>query len=444
MAFVHDQSCECTLSSLDIFTVPPTQTSVVNGAWSEFFPVSSINSDTAPIEFNINAGDEYLDMSSTILQVQAKITNADGTDLDDQTPVGPVNLLLHSIFSQVDVSLNGSLVSHSSSTYPYRALMETILNYGKDATESQLASALFFKDTSYKMDNCNPYGAGAVVNHGLKKRANLTANSNVVDLSGPLHADICFQGKYLLNGVDVKIKLHRAKDSFCLLSSEGDAAFKLKVIGASLMIRKVNVSPPVILAHAKALEQGTAKYPVKRVLVKSFTISQGNLSSVKEGLFTGQLPSRLAIGLVDNAAYNGAYNLNPYNWQHFNLNKLGVYVDGQNIPHKALTPKFSTEGGQLYGLNYLSLYAGLNKLYKDQGLMISREDYPGGYALTCLDLTPDFSGSNHYNLRRNSNLRLELGFAEPLPTTVNVIVYAEFDQVIEIDRSRNVYIESHS
>ena len=156
MAFVNDQSCECTLSQLDLFTVPPTQTSVVSGQWAEFFPVSSITSDTAPIEFNINGGDEYLDMSSTILQIQAKITKEDGTDLEEGDQIGPVNLFLQSLFSQIDISLNGRLISHSSSTYGYRALFETLLNYGKDATESQLTLSLFYKDSGGKMDVANP------------------------------------------------------------------------------------------------------------------------------------------------------------------------------------------------------------------------------------------------------------------------------------------------
>ncbi len=62
-----------------------------------------------------------------------------------------------------------SKVSHSCSTYGYRAILESILNYSKDATESQLASGLFFKDSAAKMNNCNPYSAGALVNYGLKK-----------------------------------------------------------------------------------------------------------------------------------------------------------------------------------------------------------------------------------------------------------------------------------
>lgn len=39
---------------------------------------------------------------------------------------------------------------------------------------------------------------------------------------------------------------------------------------------------------------------------------------------------------------------------------------------------------------------------------------------------------------KEGNLRLEMNFAEALPRTINVIVYAEFDNVIEIDKVRNI------
>ena len=43
----------------------------------------------------------------------------------------PVNVLLHSMFSQEDVSLNGTLISSSTNTYPYRSMLETLLSYGE-------------------------------------------------------------------------------------------------------------------------------------------------------------------------------------------------------------------------------------------------------------------------------------------------------------------------
>jgi len=140
MAFVHDQSCECTKSELDLFSIPPTQTSIENGSWVEYHPLSTL-ADGSPIEFEVNgSGEDYIDYANTYLHVRAKITQADGADIANNAPVGPVNLFLHSLFSQVDVALNGTQITPSMNTYPYRAMIETLLSYGGDAKESQLTS----------------------------------------------------------------------------------------------------------------------------------------------------------------------------------------------------------------------------------------------------------------------------------------------------------------
>ena len=65
------------------------------------------------------------------------ITKANGDDLDPNTQVGPVNLFLHSMFSQVDVSLNERLITPSTNTYPYCAMIETLLNYGETLKQQQ-------------------------------------------------------------------------------------------------------------------------------------------------------------------------------------------------------------------------------------------------------------------------------------------------------------------
>ena len=88
------------------------------------------------------SGDDYLDLANTMLHVQAKVTRADGADLDMADPVGPVNNLLHSLFSQVDVYLKGTLVTPSTNTYAYRAYIETLLSnrcQGHATDESALA-----------------------------------------------------------------------------------------------------------------------------------------------------------------------------------------------------------------------------------------------------------------------------------------------------------------
>ena len=60
MAFVHPQSCECMKSELDIFTVPPTQTSIETGNWVEYNPIATLD-DGSSIEFCVSgSGQDYL------------------------------------------------------------------------------------------------------------------------------------------------------------------------------------------------------------------------------------------------------------------------------------------------------------------------------------------------------------------------------------------------
>jgi hypothetical protein len=93
----------------------------------------------------------------------------------------------------------------------------------------------------------------------------------------------------------------------------GAQQFKDVVTEASLLVRKVKISPSVYLAHSKILESGMAKYPIRSVICKSFTIPAGYLDVSHEKLFLGQLPTRVVVGLVDNRAYNGDRERNPFN-----------------------------------------------------------------------------------------------------------------------------------
>ena len=111
MAFVSDFSCECVKTELDIFAVPPTQTSIQQAEWVEYQPLTSILGN-APIEFGVvGSGEEYVDLSNVVLYVRAKIVRNNNGDLAADSTSAPINLLLHSMFSQVDVSLNDEHLS---------------------------------------------------------------------------------------------------------------------------------------------------------------------------------------------------------------------------------------------------------------------------------------------------------------------------------------------
>ena len=285
IAVVLPRSCLCVKSELDLFTVPPTQMRVEHGCTMDYRPVSMLTYN-GPIEFNIPAsGEDYIDLANTFLYLGLKITGACGANIADVAAIGPVNLLKHSLFLQVDVACNDILVSSSTNTYAYRAYLETLLNYGKVAKESQLTSVMWYRDTAGKMNERAVVAAGE--NKGLVKRASFTKSSKVVDMMGRKHSDIFFREKLLLNGISVRIKLVRSKDSFSLVSTDVAPTYKIKIVPAVLRARKVHISHSVYLVHAKALELANATYPIRRVECKTFLIQTGNYDALQENSFMG-------------------------------------------------------------------------------------------------------------------------------------------------------------
>ena len=287
-------------TELDLFSLPPTQTSIEKSQWVEYHPIANI-SDGGPIEFSISgSGEEYIDLALTQLYVRVKVVNANGTDLAVDAMDAPVNLFLHSLFNQVDVTLNERLISSSTPTYPYRAMIESLLSYGRDAKASHLTSSMYYKDSAGKMDDLTFDENDASGNGGMRKRQQLIKGSRVVDMIGPIHGDIFFQDRHMLNGVD----LH-SSDSFCLMAAGANPGFKIKFLSVSVFVHKVKVSPAVMLGHAKALEKGTAKCPpAKGPLQDDVRPSRQSFAI------------RIVIGCVTNEAFNGRYSKNPFNFQH--------------------------------------------------------------------------------------------------------------------------------
>ena len=156
------------------------------------------------------------------------------------------------------------------------------------------------------------------------------------------------------------------------------------------------------------------------VEAKTFTISSGTRSKIEDHLLTCQLPKRVFIGLVTNEALNGTLETNPFFFQHFNLSKMDVTCDGHSVYEKPFEPRF---GNDQYLRSFLSVYQALASQNQVQNCNIDYKDYKGGYCFWGYDLTPDQAADQPHLLQ----------FATALAKTINVLVYAEFDNLIEIN-----------
>jgi hypothetical protein len=129
----------------DLFSLPPTMTSVERIYYDEQRSTSQL-SGNEPIAFNIAAQNslEYIDLKRSRLYLKARIKHANGNSLKSTECIGPFSNFLHSMFSQVDVTIQNKLITSTTTHYPYKAMSQNMLSYGTDAKKSQLTSQLYF------------------------------------------------------------------------------------------------------------------------------------------------------------------------------------------------------------------------------------------------------------------------------------------------------------
>jgi hypothetical protein len=323
------------------------------------------------------------------------------------------------------------LVTPSVNTYPYKAYIETLLSSGPGAHNSHKTCEGWYQDGP---GNFSDVDAQNTTNQGLIARTQLAATSAPFELIGRPHVDVFQQDRYLLPGVDMSLKLTRSPSAFHLMSDAND--YKLVILDACIKIRRVKLSPGFELETIKKLNDGhKAKYPLRRGIVHSFTVSNGMQSFNKENVLSGQLPRRLIIGMVRNNAYNGLRNRNPYEFEHFNITSLVVSDGNQNFPSQPYKLNFTTN---TYMHAYHDLVTSLGIANSDKAVGFDRKQYKNGHVLFGFDLTADMSEGAHVDPIRYGNIRIEGNFSAALAQAVNVIVYAEYDNVMQIDRSRNV------
>lgn len=229
MAYLNEENTEIDIPmELDLFNEPKNQVAVDKIFYSESRPLSNFTStDASTVEFFISGqGPEYMDLRRSRLYVRAKIVKGDGNALDDSDTSSIINLPLQTMWSQIDVYMNNKLVSFSTSNYPWKAYLKTILNSGSDEQKSQLQSQLFMKDTIDLTETNGKAGA----NIGLVLRRDFMKMSREFEMEGPLFEDIFSLDHHLIQGVDLSIKLYRSTNLFFVISGEDGVSYKLKLL----------------------------------------------------------------------------------------------------------------------------------------------------------------------------------------------------------------------
>ena len=135
---MSSQTPEIHTEEIALFSRPPVNVAEDRISWHEVRPSYMSNAEYSSINFSIMGNSsQYVKLSDTELYVRMRIEKEDGTpftttdDSNQALPIvqresgTPVDFILHSMWSSVDIKLNNNLVSESGTNYMYKSFFRS-------------------------------------------------------------------------------------------------------------------------------------------------------------------------------------------------------------------------------------------------------------------------------------------------------------------------------
>ena len=464
--------------SLAIFQTLPMDLGVSRFEKGVFRPATTSNMESSCIEIQIDTSGRYADLSSARLFAEFCITHADGTPLGPKENVGVTNNISNSMFGQLDLIMNRCSVNKiAAPLISYKGYIDTIINAGEQSMVSWLATTGWSRDSSGAMDVCTRYkpkvakktgdkvdaetgekataaaaaaaaAADASIgsNAGFNERVEWIKGSRLVQIQSALPLDIFTSKRFLLNNIGITLRFWMNPPEFFLMSSETDKKYKIDMKKICVKMDLLTLQSEVIIAHNDILKTHDARYDYMKSHMRAVSIPQGNLSYEVENVFSGLVPSKAIFCLVKSSAFIGKIDSNPFNLQHFQLNKIGFYLNNFCLPSGCpQTPNFKKK---LYVESYNMLFESMGQYLSNNCCEISYFDFANGYTIFAYDTdryTNSISGYKNSQREylpapRLGSTQLVLNFEEPLPETVTLLIYGLCSDAMLVDMSRRVTV----
>ena len=411
MEYLHASSIPVSKSELEVFSITPTQTAIESSYEVEYRPNSSLDNGTS-FEIHVPASDDFTDLQATMLHLLVSVQTEDGKSIGDVNKVKPVANFANALFEQIDLFLGSVNTSPANNMYHYQAWLEDeLFRYPTHADAGRME----------KPDEDR-----------IKTRA--------FDLFFRLHLPLCEQDKLIMNAVPIAFRFTKSADGFALTRSD-DMKYKIKISYVSLHIQRVKLFPDAALSVIRGLETSPAKYFITRNETRCFSIGPNLCAAAVENVFSGILPRSVVIGFVDEAAFSGSLDTDPYVFKNYNINFLALYVDVNMLPSIPYTPNFSEK---LCMREFVNLYRFMNQDEGHPQMNITFDQFKTNKTLFAFDLSPDGSiGAENgtLSLIRRGIIRLQIKFSATLNQPIKAIVFAQFDNLITIDENRNVTLD---
>ena len=482
MSGVPQDGVRMSVPELNLFQTPQLQEAVEREYTTEFRPSEQFIDDRSPVIFNIpRQSRDLTDLRGCTMKMKLRVKHNDGTDLENGESVGLINMCHQTAWSQMDVAINGVPVSSNTRLYPYKAFFKALTRHSGTSEHASMKSMGWFSPFTGNSD-----ARAKDKDEPWAESKRLIKNSRLLELEGPLMEDIFECERYLLNGTELHIKLHRSLSPFMLsllytpssiatdanidaLKEQRDIDIRASledpdndslVMTADKSVREYNaaygakrgykvvledivlkmayvrVYPQVISAIQKQLEQESALYPHTRTDMKTVAIPSGQQQVYFDTVFSGLRPSKIVLGFVTSEGVNGSLVTDALNFEAHKVSDISIMIDGTVVQPKKLSYDEDNNPKE-----YVSAYMDYMTMVKRSGYEtpnVTPEEFMRHPIFTfCLE--PAISDGYQHQAMKGP-VSVNVRFDQALEQSVNLMLYAEIPGLMQIDAARNIAI----
>ena len=350
------------MSSLDLFTLPPIDYRYDAHRFVRYSPTLT---GIDPITFSIPQTDDFIDLADSRLEIEVRLTNPHagylGIKVDDvvSDATNTRNTYVetnfgHTLFKQMDLSLNGALVTPQGNNYHHQAYIENLLNYSREDGKTKLIAEGWTNDLNVQrtigrtsgVDDTPDAGAMATIAPGMYALTGKLQQKRWFTFVIRPHLPVFTSGRLLVPGIELKLDLHLNPMSQLLFQTgnlTNTATRKVPIITpadikVTLILKKVTLNAKIYVDLQKRRTSGKTivHYPVVRGDIRTFSIPTGQTRWEQDNLFLGRIPDEVVLVFMHIDVYNGDLEKHTFAYKRHGIQRISQSINGEDYPYRPL------------------------------------------------------------------------------------------------------------
>ena len=385
----------------------------------------------------------------------------------EENQVIPVNNIVQSLWKNIGVSINNQNLFHANALYAYKADMETKLMTTKEGKKNLKIGGWYEEKEPWDkyrfwegkkdrkkekkkvpidwvQDFPTLFEPKAGVDPALQHRYGFTHNETtkgVWEVAGPIHSEIFEINRVLPPNTEVVVNMIKQHiNSFYTLTTNKDNEYTylIDILEMQLEVHYLTVDPAIIQEMIYETKRKAYVYSLRSVTVRWFNNPAG-ITDINHFTMLAEktkLPRRIFIGFVDNQAFSGHQNKDPFYYQFLKMKSSGLTVGNGQRPYPNLRyqPPELTQG-------MLAFQDATSGTFSDEYTGYDAWDLVNKNFLLCYKLSPtDSVPGECYEMLPAETVTFNASLEEPTKHVMIMLVYSEYDAEMLIDENGRVTV----